>query len=209
MCINKIYISSKILDKINKNWYVKWSFNFIINFRAIYIGDDLPMVVSSYLSIISRVLLSSDKIFTQTVEVVAKRHNKTEQSALASMLDVWLIKMRNVSQMETRKLLSLALAYLLTTQSRPVLERLNLLLLNILETLNDITKVEDNGAKIDSLVMTAHCQSTSDYQEDGDNYETDHDQRRKQLGMSDPVHTIILKDYLQSQVILYLFCLKR
>lgn len=73
-------------------------------------------------------------------------------------------------------------------------------MLNILESLNDITKTEENGAMTDSLVLS-EGQSPSHFDEDGDGYyETDHDQRKKQLILSDPVHTIVLKDYLQSQV---------
>jgi hypothetical protein len=62
-------------------------------------------------------------------------------------------------------------------------------MVNILECLNDME---------DSLLVTDGRSPTS--YEDTDGYETDHDQRKKQLILSDPVHTIVLKDYLQSQV---------
>lgn len=89
---------------------------------------------------------------------------------------------------------------MLTAQSRPVLERFGKVMLNILETLNDITKQDDFGVLTDSLVLI-QGQSPSYFQEEADSYyETDHDQRKKQLILSDPVHTIVLKDYLQSQV---------
>lgn len=73
-------------------------------------------------------------------------------------------------------------------------------MLNILESLNDISKTEDDGTVVDSLVLT-EGQSPSDFRDDEDGYyETDHDQRKMQLILSDPVHTVVLKDYLQSQV---------
>lgn len=73
-------------------------------------------------------------------------------------------------------------------------------MVNVLEALNDITKLDDNGVMSDSLILT-DGQSPSYFDEDPENYyETDHDQRKKQLILSDPVHTIVLKDYLQSQV---------
>lgn len=72
---------------------------------------------------------------------------------------------------------------------------------NILEALNDISKQDDNGVISDSLVLS-EGRSPSYFHEDVDSYyETDHDQRQKQLILSDPVHTIVLKDYLQSQVL--------
>lgn len=70
---------------------------------------------------------------------------------------------------------------------------------NIVEVLNDISKAEDDGAYVDSLVLL-EGQSPSHFDEYSSCYETDHDQRKKQLILNDPVHTIVLKDYLQSQV---------
>ncbi|KAJ8961664.1 hypothetical protein NQ318_021262 [Aromia moschata] len=169
-------------------------------FQKIYVGEDYPMVMTMYLCILSRVLLSSHDIFTRVLNNLAQAHNETDEATLSKVIDVWLDKMRNVSQLDQRKLLGLALTNLLTTQSKPVLERFRLIMLHILESLNDITKSEDNGTMIDSLVLS-EGQSPSHFDEDGDGYyETDHDQRKKQLVLSDPVHTVVLKDYLQSQM---------
>ncbi|CAH1155509.1 unnamed protein product [Phaedon cochleariae] len=168
-------------------------------FQRIYCSEEYPMLMSMYLCILSRVLLSSHEIFTRVLNNVAQAHNETDQTTLGKILDVWLDKMRNVAELDHRKLLGLALVNLLTTQSGPVLERFGLIILNILESLNDITKPEENGTMTDSLVLT-EGQSPSHF-EDGDGfYETDHDERKKLLVLSDPVHTIVLKDYLQSQL---------
>jgi len=154
-------------------------------FQLIYQDvDATPIIMSNYLSILARVLLASHAVFTDTIARLSQAQRDSEQNILGSILDIWLSKMCNVSQAERRKLLALALANLLTTQSRPVIERLNGVMLNILEALNDI-----NG------------QSPSDFNEDTDSYyETDHDQRKRQLVLSDPIHNIVLKDYFQSQV---------
>lgn len=56
------------------------------------------------------------------------------------------------------------------------------------------------GTNIDSLVITGGL-SPSTFQDEVD-YETEHDQRKKQLILSDPVHNIVLKDYFSSQVII-------
>lgn len=88
-------------------------------------------------------------------------------------------------------------------------------MLNILESLNDVTKIEKGGFMVDSLVLI-EGQNPADFEDDSDGYyETDHDQRKMQLILSDPVHRVVLKDYLQSQVrffshfdeILYIFFL--
>lgn len=83
---------------------------------------------------------------------------------------------------------------MLTTQSRPVFEQFGKIMINILECLNDLD---------DSLICTESNFFSNDDTEGYDGYETDHDQRKKQLTLSDPVHTIVLKHYLQSQVLFY------
>lgn len=94
----------------------------------------------------------------------------------------------------------MGLANLLTTQSSMVLQRFGPIMLNILESLNDISKTEEDGAIVDSLVLV-EGQSPRDFRNDDDGYyETDHDQRKMQLILTDPVHTVVLKDYVQSQV---------
>lgn len=170
-------------------------------FQLIYRDADItPTILSMYLSILARVLLSSHTIFAETIIAISQIHHCTEENVLESILNVWLSKMCNVSQTERRKLLGLALSNLLTSQSRAVLTRFNGVMLNILEALNDTCKTDDNGVSVDSLVIV-DAQNLGDFQEDTDNYyETDHDQRKRELLLSDPVHLIVLKDYFQSQL---------
>lgn len=73
--------------------------------RKIYQGEDYPMVMSMYLCILSRVLLSSHDIFMRVMSNVAQSHNETDEATLSQIMDVWLDKMRNVSQLDQRKLL--------------------------------------------------------------------------------------------------------
>ncbi|KAL1492056.1 hypothetical protein ABEB36_012554 [Hypothenemus hampei] len=169
-------------------------------FERIYVGTDYPLVMSMFLCMLARVLLSSHEIFTRVLAEVAREKNENEQVTIGVILDKWLSKMPNVSQLDQRKLLGLALTHLLTTQSSTVLERFKLIMINILETLNDITKTEDDGIMVDALVLVAGL-SPSQFDEDGIYYETDHDHRKKQLILNDPVHNIVLKDYLQSQLL--------
>jgi hypothetical protein len=56
--------------------------------------------------------------FVQVVAEVAQRIGETQEVVLNKMLDVWLDKMALVAHFERRKLLGLALASLLTAQSR-------------------------------------------------------------------------------------------
>jgi hypothetical protein len=74
-------------------------------------------------------------------------------------------------------LLALALASLLTTESPVVLYRVYNIFLNIAETLNDITRPDENGGGgVDSLMagVTDSILDTDDI-----DYETEHDSRYK------------------------------
>ncbi|XP_017775673.1 PREDICTED: importin-11 [Nicrophorus vespilloides] len=169
-------------------------------FENIYQTDELPTVLSMYLCVVSRVLLATHEVFTQTLRDLAHRNYDNEENILSKILDVWVKKMPNVSQIEHRKLLGLALTNLLTTQSQSVLRRFRGIMVNILEALNDVMKTDESSINMDSLVLS-EGQSPSHFHEDSDSYyDTEHDQRKKQLIVVDPVHTIVLKDYLQSQI---------
>ncbi|KAK9880322.1 hypothetical protein WA026_010202 [Henosepilachna vigintioctopunctata] len=169
-------------------------------FQGIYKQEKYPMVMSMYLTIFSRVLLSSHTIFSQVLNNLASLYNETVETTMGKIMDVWLFRMPIASQTEQRKIMGLALSYILTTQSRPVLERFGKIMIQILETLNDITKTDETGVSSDSLVLS-EGRSPSYFHDEGDSYETDHVQRKKQLILIDPVHTIVLKDYFQSQIL--------
>lgn len=77
----------------------------ILLFSAVYNGEDMPLLMSMYLSVIARVLLSSHAIFREILIILAQKYNKNEQTVLSTILSYWLLKMRNVSNMEQRKLL--------------------------------------------------------------------------------------------------------
>lgn len=168
-------------------------------FDRIYCGEDYPLLMSLFLCTLARVLLSSHPVFTRVISELAREKGEDEQVTLEKILDRWLTKMSNVAQLDQRKLLGLALTNLLTTQSATVLHRFKPIMINILETLNDITKSDDDGIAVDSLVLV-QGQSPSHFDEEGAYYETDHDCRKKQLILNDPVHNIVLKDYLQAQI---------
>ena len=54
-------------------------------------------------------------------------------------------------------------------------------------------------APTDGAATCSDC-PTGTYLSDASDYETEHDSRKRQIAMQDPVHTIVLKDYVQSQV---------
>ncbi|XP_074040344.1 importin-11-like [Leptinotarsa decemlineata] len=164
-------------------------------FEKVYCAEEYSLLTAMFLCSLASVLLSSHEVFTRVLVALAQAHNESETVTFGKILDVWLDKMRCVAQLEQRKLLGLALANLLTTRCGPFAS-FGLILLIVSEALNDVIKAEDNGTLIDSLVITE-----DHFDEERDGYhESDYDQRNKQLVLSDPVHTIIFKDYVQSRL---------
>ena len=165
--------------------------------KAVHAGTDYPMLMSLHLSIISRLILSSHALFSNLCLTTASQLNSNHNDVAGKALDVWCDKMPCVTAPERRKLLALALASLLTSESPVVLSRVYLVLLNIAETLHDVTRPDEQGGIIDSLIA-----GVGDVVLDTDDidYETEHDSRKRHIAMQDPVHTIVLKDYVQTQV---------
>ncbi|XP_046626086.1 importin-11 [Neodiprion virginianus] len=171
-------------------------------FESVYKGEEYPMVMSMYLSIVARVLLVSRDIFVQVIGELSRQVGGgewSEEAVLGRMVSIWVNRMPLVSQLERRKLLALGLCSLLGADSPPcVLQHFPRMVSNIVEALNDITKIDDMGCPIDSL-MISDQPSPSQY-EDVD-YETEHEQRRRRLAFGDPVHSVSLQDTLQAQLI--------
>lgn len=118
-------------------------------------GDDLPMVLSVQLCLVSRVILLSTDLFYKVVQEAAEcvsEYDFDSAKLLNRLLHVWTEKMNLVTQVERWKVVGLGLAALLTTQNATVLQRFPAILLNLTEVLNDVMKVEDNGAYIDALL---------------------------------------------------------
>jgi hypothetical protein len=165
--------------------------------EAVHEGREYPMLMSLHLSILSRLILASHALFASLCLTSATRLGSNHNDVAGKVLDVWCDKMPCVTAPERRKLLALALASLLTTESPVVLSRVYIVFLNIVETLNDVTRPDEAGGVIDSLMA-----GVGDVVLDTDDidYETEHDSRKRQIAMQDPVHTIVLREYVQAQV---------
>ncbi|CAH2087628.1 unnamed protein product [Euphydryas editha] len=118
-------------------------------------GDDLPMVLSVKLCLLSRVILLSTDLFYKAVQeasVGLVEYDSDPAKVLSRLLHVWTEKMNLVTQVERWKVVGLGLAALLTTQNATVLERFPAILLNLTEVLNDVMKMEESGNYVDALV---------------------------------------------------------
>ncbi|XP_022824484.1 importin-11 isoform X1 [Spodoptera litura] len=121
-------------------------------------ADDLPIVLSVQLCLVSRVILLSTDLFYKAIQeaaTVVSDYDSDPAKLLNKFLHVWTEKMNLVTQVERWKVVGLGLAALLTTQNATVLQRFPAILLNLAEVLNDVMKSEENGTYIDPSDFSA------------------------------------------------------
>lgn len=167
-------------------------------FENIYRGDSHPMLLTMYLSIAARVLLISRDVFNEVVrELVARIGPITkEEMVFAQIMVVYMGHMPLITQQKRRKLLALALSSIIDTNCpSAVLQYFPKMIVSVVETLNDITEVNDQGVTVDSMMLDDQNDQLEDI-----GYETEHLQRKRRLAFTDPVHCIALEELLQNQL---------
>ncbi|XP_075979349.1 importin beta11 [Anticarsia gemmatalis] len=180
-------------------------------------GDDLPMVLSVQLSLVSRVILLSTDLFYKAVQEASNgvaEYDSDPAKVLNRLLHVWTEKMNLITQVERWKVVGLGLAALLTTQNATVLQRFSAILMNLTEVLNDVMKAEDNGSYIDGLLAPPGSRPASPLEGRGgaarwgaggaggagDSRDLPHEQRRRRLVAAHPAHAIDLRAVIHHQL---------
>ncbi|XP_037946692.1 importin-11 [Teleopsis dalmanni] len=171
-------------------------------FKQVYINEDFPMLMGMYLTIVARVLLISQNVFSAVLQEIK------EPDALEKIFDVWIAKMPLITEVEKSKLFSLAFGSIFT--NNPILlERFPSMLQNITDTIIEVMSTDDDSIETeqpqkytDSLVyLDERDIDRSDYfRTDLLDSETYHFGRWRQLALKDPVHKIVLSQYIEHQL---------
>lgn len=177
-------------------------------FRAYYQQTEFQPILQVYLQIIARVLINDQVTFSAMLSEVGGGGGS--QEALQKLMNRWLKGMHMVTKLDEKKLLALALCSLLTVSNAVISDCFGDIMSNITETLNDImNEDEQTGTKVDTLVLTDDNDGEigltlfgygfidSDVIQD----EAPHFGRCRTICMRDPTHVVVLKDYLQNQLI--------
>ncbi|RVE68075.1 hypothetical protein OJAV_G00088100 [Oryzias javanicus] len=78
-------------------------------FRGIVDGERYPVVMSTYLGIMGRVLLQNSSFFSSLLSKMASECGQEMDQLLGSVIEMWVDRMDNITQPERRKLSALAL----------------------------------------------------------------------------------------------------
>uniref|UniRef100_A0A8D0HQZ1 Importin-11 n=1 Tax=Sphenodon punctatus TaxID=8508 RepID=A0A8D0HQZ1_SPHPU len=87
-------------------------------FRGIIDGERYPVVMSTYLGVIGRVLLQNTSFFSLLLSQMACEFGQELDQLLGNMIEMWVDRMDNITQPERRKLSALALLSLLPSENR-------------------------------------------------------------------------------------------
>ncbi|XP_078607197.1 importin-11-like isoform X1 [Branchiostoma floridae x Branchiostoma japonicum] len=159
-------------------------------FKAVLDKEELPQLMSMYLVLIARVMLQNNAFFFTFLSSLASKLGLQPGEVLGTLLDIWMERLDCISQPERRKLSALALASLLVSTEKVILERFCAIVNCCVEVLHDCCR-EDYS---DILLMTENDPQPED------EMEMEEDRRRRQLSIKDPVHSVSLRDFVQAKL---------
>uniref|UniRef100_A0A670JIL0 Importin-11 n=2 Tax=Podarcis muralis TaxID=64176 RepID=A0A670JIL0_PODMU len=94
-------------------------------FQGIINGERYPVVMSTYLGVIGRVLLQNKSFFSLLLNQMACESGQEPHQLLGRMIEMWVDRMDNITQPERRKLSALALLSLLPSDNSCMLMSLS------------------------------------------------------------------------------------
>ncbi|KAJ8414029.1 hypothetical protein AAFF_G00066270 [Aldrovandia affinis] len=162
--------------------------------RGIVDGERYPVVMSTYLGVMGRVLLQNSSFFFSLLsQMAADLHQEADQT-LGSLIEMWVDRMDNITQPERRKLSSLALLSLLPSDNSVIQDKFCGIINICVEALHDVMSEDlDSGTFKDCMLMSGmeELKLTEDEEPP-----TEQDKRKKLLALEDPVHSVSLQQYV-------------
>lgn len=193
--ICKLFI---MMLKVKPEYAIELLHPVMIDIMRNLLGDsDYLSIKQIYLQVVTRYFLANQLALSQILEEVQI------ENSLQKLLTIWFETMPGVTQNEDKKLLAIGLCSLLTISNDFIVENFSVIIINVYETLCDIMKAETaDGEEVDSLVLADAIELESSGMYEMEDYEckTPHYDRFRVVCLRDPVHVLVLKDYLQSQV---------
>nr|XP_033786299.1 importin-11 isoform X1 [Geotrypetes seraphini] len=167
-------------------------------FRGIIDGERYPVVMSTYLGIIGRVLLQNTSFFSSLLSQMSQEFQQEPDHLLGNLIEMWVDCMDNITQPERRKLSALALLSLLPSTTSVVQDKFCGIINICVEGLHDImTEDSETGTYKDCMLMTPF--EEPNWTED-EEPPKEQDKRKKLLALRDPVHTVPLKQFVYEKL---------
>ncbi|XP_054373877.1 importin-11 isoform X2 [Molothrus ater] len=167
-------------------------------FRGIIEGERYPVVMSTYLGIMGRVLLQNARFFSLLLSQMACELGQELDQILGNMIEMWVDRMDNITQPERRKLSALALLSLLPSLNSVIQDKFCGIINISVEGLNDVmTEDSETGTYKDCMLMSHFEEPKATEDEEPP---TEQDKRKKMLALKDPVHTVSLQQFIYEKL---------
>ncbi|XP_027527254.1 importin-11 [Neopelma chrysocephalum] len=167
-------------------------------FRGIIDGERYPVVMSTYLGILGRVLLQNARFFSLLLSQMACELGQELDQILGNMIEMWVDRMDNITQPERRKLSALALLSLLPSLNGVIQDKFCGIINISVEGLHDVmTEDSETGSYKDCMLMSHFEEPKAT---DDEEPPTEQDKRKKMLALKDPVHTVSLQQFIYEKL---------
>ncbi|XP_052632643.1 importin-11 isoform X2 [Harpia harpyja] len=166
--------------------------------RGIIDGERYPVVMSTYLGIMGRVLLQNARFFSLLLNQVACELGQELDQILGNIIEMWVDRMDNITQPERRKLSALALLSLLPSLNSVIQDKFCGIINISVEGLHDVmTEDPETGTYKDCMLMSHFEEPKVTEDEEPP---TEQDKRKKMLALKDPVHTVSLQQFIYEKL---------
>ncbi|NXF40407.1 IPO11 protein, partial [Nyctibius bracteatus] len=167
-------------------------------FKGIIDGERYPVVMSTYLGIMGRVLLQNASFFSLLLSQMACELGQELDQILGNVIEMWVDRMDNITQPERRKLSALALLSLLPSLNSVIQDKFCGIINISVEGLHDVmTEDPETGTYKDCMLMSHFEESKATEDEEPP---TEQDKRKKMLALNDPVHTVSLQQFIYEKL---------
>ncbi|NXA32364.1 IPO11 protein, partial [Eudromia elegans] len=167
-------------------------------FRGIIDGERYPVVMSTYLGVMGRVLLQNTSFFSLLLNQMACELGQELDQLLGNMIEMWVDRMDNITQPERRKLSALALLSLLPSVNSVIQDKFCGIINISVEGLHDVmTEDPETGTYKDCMLMSHFEEPKVTEDEEPP---TEQDKRKKMLALKDPVHTVSLQQFIYEKL---------
>ncbi|XP_038621646.1 importin-11 [Tachyglossus aculeatus] len=169
-------------------------------FRGIIDGERYPVVMSTYLGVMARVLLQNTSFFSSLLSQMAVKVNQEMDQLLGNMIEMWVDRMDNITQPERRKLSALALLSLLPSDNSVIQDKFCGIVNISVEGLHDVMTEDPETRTYRDCMLMSPCEEPKASEEEEEEPPTEQDKRKKRLALKDPVHTVSLQQFVYEKL---------
>ncbi|XP_075695331.1 importin-11 isoform X1 [Rhinoderma darwinii] len=169
-------------------------------FRGILDGERYPVVMSTYLGVLGRVLLQNQACFSSLLNQMAQECSQEADQILGNMIEMWVDRMDNITQPERRKLSALALISLLPTVNSIIQDKFCGIINICVESLHDVMTEDPETNSYKDCLLISHNEPQDIHVNEDDEPPTEQDKRKRMIALRDPVHAVSLQQFVYEKL---------